>query len=966
VLAGSVVQQATDYCITSYKLGEYAIEDNVCVRDDFPCDWCSDGVCYVEPPFCPFIYSWNGSEYSYDTQIIYKLDSKEKESLQYRLLEKAIENGEIKLQIREEEHETSFIDYLFLEIRDSMDGREKTTKVLPFASSRDLKKLLKEDNNYLVTKFGDIIDLTFVGVPELEEGWNREIWIAVKGYYALEESKETKRKPIIWNATANQFWQINDFQDIVREEENSQQEKSPLAKESYPETQSLPKTHNSLYTDFIEITVNYFAYASDANLVSANLLEGKDVTSVDYFDYNITALPSGTALKVQFSQDNSSWFDSSGTENGLDTMSLGYNSIDLSSLGWTDANFYYKIQFTSDGSNTPILDDINLSHSLSLIGAEGCVAYVWDSVGLRCCGDDNSSDNFCNIGGGSCTNGSWNANHCFDGVQNCDEQGVDCGGSDCVNLLNAVLNQPNGNQYINGTYSIDFNVRTCASAELHAKIAFSSTPGAFTETIAADVNLNDYANDVNLNCDNSDWTSSTNCTYSWNTEQAPDGYYYIDLNVWLPGKENITDSSNDSFYVDNTAPTPSPPTIAGIAVDSNAQLTITATTASDAAAGLHATPYDFNVNGSWHGWQASTSYVHSSLSANTQYCYTVRYRDVLGNTSGESSLACAYTLPNNPVPASSSHTVNQWSNDTTIDLTCSGAASSYYYVWDQNTDTSVTTSDTSWNGSTITKTATSNGNWYLHVIAVNPDNAYNAGGTVHLGPFKIDTTSPTTSDDANTQWQSTNQTITLSASDSLSGVASTYYCVDDVNSCVPSTSGSSVDVSCSSGSVCERYVRYRSVDVAGNSEVVRSVLVRIDKQAPSTSDDVNVAWQSSDVNVVFSASDGLGCGLSATCQSEDQTVILSSSDGVGSGVASTVYCVDDVNACSPSTGGTSVDVNCGSGSFCQTYVRYRSTDNVGNVSSVKSVLVTVDKQAPSTSDDVNVAWQSSDMVWVVV
>ncbi|MGC9310667.1 MAG: DUF2341 domain-containing protein, partial [Candidatus Aenigmatarchaeota archaeon] len=41
------------------------------------------------------------------------------------------------------------------------------------------------------------------------------------------------------------------------------------------------------------------------------------------------------------------------------------------------------------------------------------------------------SDNWCNPGSGACAQGSWYADHCADGIRDCDEEGVDCGGSDC-------------------------------------------------------------------------------------------------------------------------------------------------------------------------------------------------------------------------------------------------------------------------------------------------------------------------------------------------------------------------------------------------------------------------------------------------------------------------------------------------------------------------------------------------------
>ncbi len=61
-----------------------------------------------------------------------------------------------------------------------------------------------------------------------------------------------------------------------------------------------------------------------------------------------------------------------------------------------------------------------------------CYGKTWDPVTSDCCGDDGTSDNWCNVGDGSCVSGIWYSNHCSDGVQNCDETGVDCGGADCV------------------------------------------------------------------------------------------------------------------------------------------------------------------------------------------------------------------------------------------------------------------------------------------------------------------------------------------------------------------------------------------------------------------------------------------------------------------------------------------------------------------------------------------------------
>jgi len=114
-----------------------------------------------------------------------------------------------------------------------------------------------------------------------------------------------------------------------------------------------------------EIRVNFSTYYASGTLTSINLLSGETVDSIDSFYYNASAIPSGTGLKVQFSTDNTTWYNSANTSGGWDTLSQGTDTIDLSGLGWSGANFYYKMEFTSDGSDTPVLDEIRVNFSSS-------------------------------------------------------------------------------------------------------------------------------------------------------------------------------------------------------------------------------------------------------------------------------------------------------------------------------------------------------------------------------------------------------------------------------------------------------------------------------------------------------------------------------------------------------------------------------------------------------------------------
>ena len=104
---------------------------------------------------------------------------------------------------------------------------------------------------------------------------------------------------------------------------------------------------------------------------STNLLAAQSVGPIDSFSYKL-ALPAGTTgAKVCFTQDDPSgtptWHNSSNTVvpagdstnwNTLSDSGVGENEIFLSALSWTGANFYYKMEYTSDGSDTPVLDEI--------------------------------------------------------------------------------------------------------------------------------------------------------------------------------------------------------------------------------------------------------------------------------------------------------------------------------------------------------------------------------------------------------------------------------------------------------------------------------------------------------------------------------------------------------------------------------------------------------------------------------
>ncbi|MBA3334351.1 MAG: carboxypeptidase regulatory-like domain-containing protein, partial [Acidobacteria bacterium] len=127
---------------------------------------------------------------------------------------------------------------------------------------------------------------------------------------------------------------------------------------------------------------------------------------------------------------------------------------------------------------------------------------------------------------------------------------------------------------------------------------------------------------------------------------------------------------------------------------------------------------------------------------------------------------------------------------------------------------------------------------YLVKAVLNNEMLYScvaevSAGTVTTADLHPETTAPTTSAVLNPSpangsngWYVTNVTVSLSASDDCSGVAATEYSSDGVN-WTPYTGSISIS---DEGATT---VSYRSTDRAGNTEVVKTVTVQIDKTVPT-------------------------------------------------------------------------------------------------------------------------------------
>ena len=223
-----------------------------------------------------------------------------------------------------------------------------------------------------------------------------------------------------------------------------------------------------------------------------------------------------------------------------------------------------------------------------------------------------------------------------------------------------------------------------------------------------------------------------------------------------------------------------------------------------------------------------------------------------------------------------------------------------------------------------------------HEVDYYVTDSSSAQSPLQTGYVNIDLVAPTTTatnlqTDGSTGWSIASVVVTLSASDGESGVAATYYTVDNG----PKTTYQGPFVVSSDGS---HAISYWSVDNVGNAENPHAGWVNIDTTAPTVIDNAGSSWHNSDATVQLAATDP------------------------DSGVQSVSYRPAGTSSWTTTTGKTAqFTVSApadGSNDGVHTY-EYRATDNVGNTSATKTCTVRVDTQGPTVSSDADAYWHNS-------
>ncbi len=426
---------------------------------------------------------------------------------------------------------------------------------------------------------------------------------------------------------------------------------------------------------------------------------------------------------------------------------------------------------------------------------------------------------------------------------------------------------------------------------------------------------------------------------STDVQLAADGSYHIE---YYASDSLASEATHDAGWV-NIDQTPPATTASGLATNNHSNWHTSASSfslsASDATSGVAATYYTIDGGG-------TQTYAGSAVPVSGDASHTITYWSVdnAGNIEGAHT---AYmnidTTPPSAISGLASATdpsQSSWYANATPAFSWNAATDAtsglagYSYVLDQSAGT-VPAATVNTTATSYTSAALADGTWYFHVRAI--DNAGNAGTTATYC-VKTDTTPPVTTDNHTSVSLVAPTTITLSATDTGSGMsggaAATLYRIE------PATSyqtGSTVTLT-SPGSYT---VDYYSIDAAGNQEAPQSFTVTVRAAAAPSS----------------ASAYGFAANATSDWQTTPQTVTITASGG--DGASRTINYSTDGGATWSAVVADSTDVQLAAdGSY---HIEYYASDSLASEATHDAGWVNIDQTPPtvSSSADNDTSWYNS-------
>ena len=452
---------------------------------------------------------------------------------------------------------------------------------------------------------------------------------------------------------------------------------------------------------------------------------------------------------------------------------------------------------------------------------------------------------------------------------------------------------------------------------------------------------------------------------------ATEGATYIRA-IATDAAGNATAVHSTPLHIDTLSPTSGALTYTA-GIQSALAIPLTLNSGVDTASGLSTADADYSIQmqsstvtagvcgTSYSAWGAAdgitptasaTSYTYTGTSGQ---CYRFRatVHDAAGNATtyiGTSAVQIDTTIPDIGTLTAGSDATHRVTlvSGTPFDAAAAGpyntvslawgdpAASStdtYYYALSSTAADQITGTESTVTVPYLDNITLTEGTHYLHV---KPRTGAGVWGAERVFTLLYDTTAPTTTGSitsgtlGSNTYYTTGITYTLSPSDTLSGIAATYYCIDTVNTCTPAiTYTTPITLSTDTAGT---YIRWYSTDTAGNAQAVQSSSsIKIDTTAPTTTGSVTVGTVSG--------------GYYTTL-----TYALTATDTL-SGVATVRYCTDTTNTCTPTASyANPLVINTESAT---NYIRWSATDSAGNTEATQSSLAfPIDQTPPTTTGSI--------------
>ncbi|MDI6707498.1 MAG: hypothetical protein QME47_00155 [Candidatus Thermoplasmatota archaeon] len=341
-----------------------------------------------------------------------------------------------------------------------------------------------------------------------------------------------------------------------------------------------------------------------------------------------------------------------------------------------------------------------------------------------------------------------------------------------------------------------------------------------------------------------EWQKGSNVTLSDDSESLTVYYYSVDL---VGNNETV---KTFTLKIDATPPLTNYTLSGNNGTDnwfrSSVQITLSP---SDATSGVNYTKYKINDG----YWQTGTGFTLTDEGQYTIYYYTV---DQAGNAEAQKNFTIGI---DKTVPEVYSITINSgatYTNSTSIQLSLS-AYDLLSGLWQMqfSNDGSSWSEWRDWNES-VSWSLASGSDGERKVFFRVRDKAGNQAPSIY-DTIILDQTPPATCHSisgmsGSNNWYVSNVTVSLSPQDATSGIKKTYYKLGSGSW----QEGTSISLS-QEGT---HTVYYYSIDNAGNSELEKSVIIKIDKNPPETSHPAsgtlgNNGWYTSNVSVTLTSWD---------------------------------------------------------------------------------------------------------------